>query len=347
MTCSKGSGIHTGVLLVNLGTPASFHQKDVSAYLKQFLLDPRVIDFPFFLRQLLVRALIIPLRLKKVSKTYAKIWTNEGSPLMMHSKNLRAALEKELPDSHVVALAMRYQSPSIEQGLQELRKYDLKQIVILPLFPQYASATNGSIIEEAMRIVHKWQTIPNIQVISSFAQDPTFIDSIVEVSKGYDLDAYDHILISFHGLPTRQLHKANRHNSCLKNPNCCENLNSQNFFCYRAQCFHVAKALVEKLKIPSFRYTICFQSRLGKESWIKPYASDVIKNLAKDGIKKILVLSPSFVCDCLETIYEIGTEYKELFIQEGGKTMNLVESLNSHPFWVQTLKNIILERVNR
>lgn len=330
----------TGVLLVNLGTPDSPSVQDVRKYLREFLNDPRVIDIPAFSRLLLVNLLIIPLRAPKSAKLYKEIWRADGlSPLLYYSMQQQKLLQKNLGDQYQVEMAMRYQSPSIESGLNKFKKSEIKKIIVFPLFPQYASASTGSVHEKVMRIVRKWEVIPEIKFIGNFCKDENFIHAFAECGKKYNHAAYDHMLFSFHGLPERHIYKADTNNHCLKE-NCCDSLHEKNATCYRAQCFSTARLIADELNISEEKYTVCFQSRLGKDPWIKPYSDEVIRQRAKLGDKKLLAFAPAFVSDCLETLYEIKVEYDELFRKEGGEKLDMVESLNDSIHWIKTMADL-------
>lgn len=331
----------TGVLLINLGTPSSFHPSDVARYLKEFLLDPRVIDYSWIFRQALVRFLIVPLRKKRIAKVYESIWLSEGSPLLVHSQNLRKSLQEAMGENFHIELAMRYQSPSIADALTRLKQANIDTLLILPLFPQYASATTGSIFEKVMKEIQGCLTFPKLIFINHFFSHPLYIEAMASLVEKYQLSDYDKILFSFHGLPERQIRKCDSSKLCLIQPNCC----TRNTICYRAHCKQTAQLIAEKLKIPPSSYTVAFQSRLGKEAWLKPYMSDTIKTLAVEGTKKLLVISPSFVADCLETVYEIGVELEAEFRHFGGERLDLVQSLNAESLWVDALKKIITIRV--
>jgi ferrochelatase len=332
----------TGVLLVNLGTPKSPKPKDVFRYLVEFLTDSRVVDIPWLQRQLLVRGLIVPRRYKMSAKAYQQVWTKEGSPLMVYGNQVQKALQSSLGSNYKVELAMRYQEPSIRKTLDALLKHQIKHLIVVPLFPQYASATTGSVLQSVQENLSRYQVIPKITMIDHFFDHPKMIAAFCEVAKSYDLGNYDHILFSFHGLPERHLKKADRNNHCRYNKSCCNELTSKNVTCYSAQCYGTAKAIAKDLGLSQDSYEISFQSRLGKDPWLKPYTSEVIENLAKAGKKKVLVFCPSFVCDCLETIYEIGMEYSEEFKHAGGERLDLVPGLNAHPMWIEALKDIVL-----
>ena len=330
----------TGVLLVNLGTPDAPTKPAVKKYLIEFLTDPRVIDIPWFQRQLLVRGLIIPKRVASSQKAYQTIWTKEGSPLLIHSLKTVELLQASLGENYQVEIAMRYQSPSIATALKKFQQNGVTELVILPLFPQYASATTGSIFEKIFQELSPRLTIPKLIFIDQFHDHPLFIKAFQAVSSHLNFSDYDHILFSFHGLPERQLKKCGPGNCCK--PDCCKK--SENSSCYAAQCHQTAYAIAKACNLKSDQYSLCFQSRLGKEPWISPFTSDRIQELAKKGAKKVLVFCPAFVADCLETLYEISIEYKELFIHEGGESLDLVPGLNTHPMWIEALKEIILSQ---
>ena len=328
-----------GVLLINLGTPDSYRSWDVFRYLNEFLTDARVIDLPWLKRQLLSRGIIVPFRFRQSAKLYKHLWTKEGSPLLVHGRAVQSKLQESLGQDYKVVLAMRYQQPSIQAGLAELKEANVKEIIIFPLFPQYASATTGSVHQKVMDFVRQWDFIPKLTFINSYADHPEFIKAFCDRGKEYSIQGYDHILFSFHGLPERHLNKADPCNHCLT-PNCCQ-LASENTFCYKAQCYKTANGIATRLNIQN--YTICFQSRLGKDPWIQPYTLDMIKECASKGYKKVLVFCPAFVCDCLETTCEITEEYGLEFKKLGGEKLQLVEGLNSHPSWINGLKTIVQE----
>lgn len=330
------------VLLINLGTPDSPNTSDVRKYLTQFLNDKRVIDISAVGRFLLVNLIIVPFRSSKSAKLYKQIWTKDGSPLLIHTKKLSEKLQTEMGNDYVVDFAMRYQDPGIKKVLNKLKDTKPKKITIVPLYPQYASSSTGSTLEFVMKEISNWEVIPNINILSNFFDHPAFIRSIVEEAKNYSLNDYDHILFSYHGLPERQIKKASVHygdNTCSFGE-CCNAITKNNQFCYRANCFETTQQLVKQLNIPEGKYTSTFQSRLD-DKWLKPYSDKVVAELAKKGAKKILVFSPAFVADCLETIYEIGIEYNEIFKENGGQSVTLVKSLNANDVWVKALKEII------
>lgn len=329
----------TGVLLINLGTPDSPSVSDVRSYLSQFLNDPRVIDIPWLARKLLVNFIIVPFRAPKSAAIYKKLWTKDGSPLLYYSKKVEGLLQSELGDGYAVHLAMRYKNPSIPDVLEEMRKNNYGKIIVVPMFPQYASASTGSAHEEVMRIIGEWWVTPDINFISQYYSHPLFIDAFVERGRQYDHNAYDHVLFSYHGLPERQVDKAHFKGNCTDS-DCVNTVNEENKFCYRATCYATTRLLAGKLGIPKERYTVCFQSRLDQK-WLQPFSDKVVEECAKKGMKKILVFSPAFTADCLETIIEIGDEYQHIFKENGGEKVQLVESLNEHPLWIKCLKELV------
>lgn len=337
-----------GILLVNLGTPKSPKPSDVYTYLLEFLTDNRVIDYPWLSRQLLVRGIIVPFRYKKSAKTYQAIWDPvKGSPLMYHSVALFEKIKKRLPQGYVASLAMRYQEPSIQKGLEALKAQNCKKIIVFPLYPQYASSSTGTVHEKVLKIVSEWNNIPDIELINSYYNHQGYIKAVAEKVAKHDLNAYDHILISYHGIPVRHIRKGDdAGNYCYINGNtsCCDAISFKNQFCYRAQCMATTRALVRELGLKEGTYSNCFQSRLGKEEWTQPYASEVVKQLALSGKKKVLVISPAFTADCLETIFEVSVEYQEEFEHHGGEKLELVESLNDSDTWADAIMDIVLKR---
>lgn len=333
----------TGVLIINLGTPDSPSVGDVRKYLREFLMDRRVIDIPFWRRFLLINLIIAPFRAPQSAKGYHELWTTEGSPLKVYGYGLEKLLGQALGADFDVKLAMRYQDPGIKSVLPYFKGKNFKQLVVIPLYPQYASSSTGSTMEEVMNEMKSWEVLPEIKLISQFFDHPLFIQSFVELGKRYMArEKYDHYLFSYHGLPEHQILKSSCDDHCRLG-DCCTVFSSKNRYCYRAQCFETTRLLVNALGIKKENYTICFQSRLGKTPWIKPYTDEVIKQLPGRGIKKVLTFSPAFVADCLETTVEIGIEYKKLFLDHGGERWQLVESLNVYPTWVECLKQIVLQ----
>lgn len=332
----------TGVLFVNVGTPDSPKTADVRRYLRQFLMDGRVVDIPAWRRFLLVNLIIAPLRAPKSAKAYRELWTEEGSPLMNHSCEFTRQVQRKLGDDFVVALAMRYQNPSIESVLEPLRQQRLARIIVFPLFPQYASATVGTVHERVMKVIRGWQDIPELHFINSCCEHPKVIETYADRGRRHlAKEQFDHILLTYHGLPERQIKRENP--DCLESSGCCDELHDGNHLCYRAQCYATSRCLADALGLEESEWTVSFQSRLGRDPWIQPYTEDALKALAAKGVKRILAFSPSFVADCLETTIEVGEEYDALFREKGGERLQLVESLNAHPLWVEAAADIIME----
>jgi len=337
----------TGVLLVQLGTPDSPNTVDVRRYLSEFLNDPRVIDLPWLGRTLLVNGIIVPFRAPKSAKIYKQLWDfgNGVSPLITHTENVKRKLQDRFKnDSIDVHYAMRYQNPSMYDVLEKMRKENYEHIIVLPLFPQYASATNGSAIELAMKIIGRWWATPQISIINQFWDNEGYIDSIVERSKEFDLNEYDHILFSYHGLPQRHVDKIYDGDTVCDDEPCETEITKHNSMCYKATSYATTRLLAAKLGLKEEDYTVCFQSRLDKD-WLTPFADKVVIDQAKKGAKKLLAFSPAFVADCLETVIEIGDEYQEIFQENGGEKIQLVPSSNDHDRFIDGLEELIKDQL--
>jgi len=337
----------TGVLLIQLGTPDSPRVSDVRSYLSEFLNDPRVIDLPYLIRKILVNGIIVPFRAPKSAKIYKELWElGEGkSPLLTHPLALQALLQKNFEGEHVtIEMAMRYKNPSLDSVLEKMRLANYDRIVLLPLFPQYASASTGSAIEKAMDIIRKWWVIPEIKIISQFYDNPGYIHSIVDNAKKFQLSDYDHILFSYHGLPERQVDKVYEGTDLCEDQPCELEVNEKNKFCYKATSYATTRLIAKELGLTEKDYTVCFQSRLDKK-WLTPFSDKVVEEWAEKGAKKLLVFSPAFVADCLETLIEIGDEYQEIFEEKGGEKVQLVPSSNTHPAFVEGLTKLIREQL--
>ena len=338
----------TGVLLVQLGTPDSPKTSDVRRYLSEFLNDPRVIDLPWLGRKLLVNGIIVPFRAPKSAKIYKELWDlSDGiSPLITHTNNVKEKLQKRFSNTDVtVHVAMRYQNPAMYDVLEGMRKENYDHIIVLPLFPQYASASTGSAIDLAMDIIRKWWVVPEVSIINQFWDNEGYIDSIIERSKAFDLKEYDHILFSYHGLPERHVDKVYEGDDLCTDQPCETEMNEYNKFCYKATCFATTRLIAAKLGLEEKDYTVCFQSRLDKK-WLTPFSDKVVEEQGKKGAKKLLAFSPAFVADCLETVIEIGDEYQEIFETFGGEKIQLVPSSNDHDRFVDGLEMIIQEKLN-
>lgn len=337
----------TGVLLVQLGTPDSPKTNDVRRYLAEFLNDHRVIDLPWLGRTLLVNGIIVPFRAPKSAKIYQELWEkgNGISPLITYTSSVTKKLnERFAADEVVVHMAMRYQNPSMYDVLEEMRKQNYDHIIVLPLFPQYASATTGSAFDLAMKIIRKWWVIPNVTLVGQFWDNPGYIDSIVDQAKQFDLSTYDHVIFSYHGLPERQVDKVYEGTDLCTDQSCESEVTDKNKFCYKATCYATTRLIADKIGLKEEDYTVCFQSRLDKK-WLTPFADRVVKEKATQGTKRILAFSPAFVADCLETIIEIGEEYQEIMVENGGEKIQLVPSSNDHPRFIDGLEALIRSKL--
>jgi protoporphyrin/coproporphyrin ferrochelatase len=330
----------TAVLLVNVGTPDSPSVGHVRSYLFQFLNDRRVIDLPLIPQKLLVNGIIVPFRAPKSSKLYRALWTPEGSPLLVISRSLQRKLQTSLGESHVVFLAMRYAKPNLKEVLETIREKGFKKLVVAPLFPHYASSTTGTVVQRVMEIVKNWYVIPEIRFIGQFYDHPKFLEAFCSRAREYNFSEYDHILFSYHGLPNSQVNKTHP-GTDAKSCTCTTEFPEHGRFCYKATCYETTRLLAAKLGLDTKIYSTAFQSRL-TNNWLEPFSDEVIIGKAKDGAKKILVLAPAFVTDCLETTHEIGVEYQELFEEHGGEKVDLVESLNDQPLWVELLSELVM-----
>ena len=331
-----------GLLLVNLGTPSGPTRGEVARYLREFLSDPRVISLPAPLRWLLLWLVILPFRSGKSAAAYRKVWTPEGSPLLVHSRALANAAQARLGPEWVVELAMRYQEPSLGPALERLRAAAVGQVVVLPLYPQYAASSWGSTAEAVMRLAAREWNVPALSFVPPFYDDPAFIAACAAVAAPHIAEVEpDKVLMSFHGLPRSHVvgSDATGGRHCLAAPDCCARIVAANRDCYRAQCFATARLLAAALELPPERWEVAFQSRLSQR-WIQPYTDVRIEQLPAEGAKRVVVLEPSFVADCLETLEEIGIRARDAFRARGGEELRLVPSLNASPAWVEAVASL-------
>ena len=331
--------MNRGVLLVNLGSPASTAVKDVRRYLNEFLMDARVIDSPWPLRRLIV-GLILLSRPKQSAEAYHKIWTAEGSPLIVTSHRLQAKLQERatLP----IALAMRYQKPSITDAILGLAEQKVDEVLLIPLFPHYAMSSYETAVERVKEVAARLAPHMLIKVQPPYGDSPEYITALTASAANHLEAGYDHLLFSFHGVPERQLRKTDptrRH--CLAVPNCCEGINPAHATCYRAQCLRTVAAFVRQAGVPAGKFSVSFQSRLGSDPWLKPYTDFELAELPKRGVRNLLVICPAFVSDCLETLEEIGIRGRETFLSAGGKEFTRIPCLNEHPSWIAALEKMI------
>ena len=327
------------LLIVNLGTPNKPTYFSVFKYLRQFLMDRRVININPILRFFLVNLIICPTRSFSSTKIYKKVWNKEtGSPLLHNTKKLAEKIQSKLPE-YIVEYAMRYQSPSIEKVLNKLLIQNPDEIIILPLFPHYAAATTGSVYEEISRILSKKWVVPKIKFINQFYDNDKFIDAWVEKARKFNINSYDKIIFSYHGIPNS--HVDNVYENSVCNDHDCESkITEDNKFCYKATTYETTKLIASRLNINPENYLVTYQSRLTNK-WLSPFTDEVLQSMANEGNKNVLVFSPSFTADCLETIIEIGDEYNELFISSGGQKLDYVESLNYSDLWSDAIISII------
>ncbi len=341
----------TAVLLVNLGTPDSPSVGDVRNYLREFLSDPRVLDMSAIGRALLLHGYILRTRPRKVAPAYASVWTEMGSPLLVESQKLRDGVAAELGGAFRVELAMRYGKPSIRSALHRLLDNAPDRLVVVPLFPQYTSAATGSALARVFEVLAEGpaERLPQIYTVPAFYDDAGFLGSWAAVGRErIQAFAPDHVLFSYHGLPERQLRPLDRSGShCLAKPDCCETLSAVNHACYRAQCFATTRSLVEPLDLAATPSSVSFQSRLGRTPWIQPHTDVVVTDLAQQGVRRLAVLCPTFVADCLETLEEIGIRLREQWDRLGGEDLLLVPCPNAHPTWVHALAELVRRHDHR
>ena len=328
------------VLLVNLGSPDSPSVPDVRRYLREFLMDPRVLDVNWLVRFCVVNFAILPSRPKQSAEAYHTVWTPQGSPLVVTSRNVQALLAKrsQLP----IELAMRYQNPSIPAAIQSLAQKGATEVYVIPLFPHYAMSSFESAVERVKEVAAGIAPQMKFVVEPPFFAEPDYIHSLVASAEPYIKRPFDHLLFSFHGLPERHLRKSDPTGChCLATENCCQTPSPAHATCYRAQAFATVAAFVKEAGIPREKYSVAFQSRLGRDPWLKPYTDIEIPKLAQAGAKKLLVMCPAFVSDCLETLEEIGIRAKQSFLESGGREFELIPCMNEHPTWVATLEKWI------
>lgn len=326
-----------GVLLVNLGSPDSPAVGDVRRYLREFLMDGRVLDAPWPIRFFIVNCCILPSRPKQSAEAYHKIWTQEGSPLVAMGRRVQSLLQEQL--NIPVELAMRYQNPSIPHAIRELRRKDVRDLLVIPMFPHYAMSSFETAAERVKEIACRLAPEMNVKVAAPYYDDPQYIRALVSSAAPELERPFDHLLFSFHGLPERHLRKSDPTcNHCLKVDSCCEVPSIAHQTCYRAQCFATVGAFLRKSWVPS--HSIAFQSRLGKDPWLTPHTEDELRRLASIGIKRLCVICPAFVADCLETLEEIGMRGRDMFLEAGGEEYRLISCLNDHPLWIEALHGI-------
>ena len=331
-----------GILLMNLGSPDSTEVKDVRRYLNEFLMDERVIDYPYLLRLLLVKGIITRFRAPKSAEAYRTIWTKEGSPLIVLTKQLQDALDQQI--DMPVEIAMRYGNPTVKYALDNLlqKNPDLNEVIAVPLYPHYAMASYETAVESAKEIHAKNKYAFNLSFIKPYYKEEHYINAMAENIRPYLEQKYDHILFSYHGIPESHLKKTDTTRChCLKTVDCCNVASPAHDTCYRHQCVVTTKLIAEKLGLPEDKHSFSFQSRLAGEQWLRPYTDFRLRDMPKEGIKKLLILCPAFVSDCLETLEEIAERGKETFMEAGGEDYTMIPCMNVHPLWVQAIANYV------
>lgn len=327
-----------GIILMNLGSPDSTAVPDVKRYLNEFLMDKRVIDYPYLFRLLLIKGIIVPRRAPKSAEAYQSIWWEEGSPLIALTKQLQSAVRHDL--DMPVEIAMRYGNPSQETAYANLLRQNpnLKEVVLLPLYPHYAMSSYETAVEHAKSVYKKKKYPFKLTIVPPYYKEPDYINALAESMRPYVAQDFDHLLFSYHGVPERHIRKGDitgKH--CLQVADCCHVDSPAHDFCYRHQVHITSELVAEKLGIPREKWSVSFQSRLGREEWLKPYTATKLEELPQQGVKRLLVACPAFVSDCLETLEEIAVEGKHSFISAGGDTFTMIPCLNIHPLWVQAI----------
>jgi ferrochelatase len=330
------------ILLVNLGSPDSPSVPDVRRYLREFLMDGRVLDINWLARFCIVNFAILPSRPKQSAHAYQSVWMPAGSPLVVISRNVQTKLQQRL--AVPVELAMRYQNPSILEAVQRLARQGVDDVLLIPLFPHYAMSSFETAVERVKEVVAQVAPRMRVQVQAPCFDHPDYIRALVGSAQSYLEKGFGHLLFSFHGLPERHLRKADPTGGhCLTAANCCEVASPAHATCYRAQCFKTVAAFVKEAGIPAERYSVSFQSRLGRDPWLKPYTDYELPRLAKNGVKKLFVMCPAFVSDCLETLEEIGIRGRETFLEAGGSEFELIPCLNEHSLWLDALEKMAVQ----
>lgn len=335
--------VERGIVLMNLGSPASTEVKDVKTYLNEFLMDERVIDYPYWLRALLVKGIIVPFRAPKSAKAYASIWTDQGSPLMVISEELREKVQEQT--SAPVALAMRYGNPTPAMAYEALLQANplLKEVILLPLYPHYAMSSYETAVEYAQLQYREGKYPFRLRTVPSYYDNETYLKALAESIQPYIANQdFDHLLFSYHGVPERHIKKGDITGChCLKVENCCNTASPAHTWCYGHHCKVTTRRVAELLQLPPEKYSVSFQSRLGREEWLKPYTAKRLEEMPKEGIKKLLVVCPAFVSDCLETLEEIAEEGKEEFLHAGGESFTMIPCLNTQPQWISAIFTLL------
>lgn len=329
----------TGILLLNIGTPRSFEVSDVKKYLRTFLMDKDIIDLPWISRWPLVNLVIVPRRGTYSASNYKKIWMKEGSPLLVYSTRFADRLQQKMGADFLIRLGMRYSAPTIESALRDFYRAKVKTIVVAPMYPQYAEATTGSSLREVNRLMGRLGIdIPTVIVPPFYGRNEFLVAQGQRIKDELKEKDFEHLIFSFHGLPEAQIKKVP---GCLASPDCCAQAGACEKPCYRAQSIATAEKLAKEVGLTKDRWTVGFQSRLGRAEWLKPSTDQVIEDLARKGVKKVAIACPSFVADCIETLEEIGMGGQELFLREGGREFSMIPCVNDDPLWVEGFSELI------
>jgi protoporphyrin/coproporphyrin ferrochelatase len=341
---TQNAQVKRGLLLLNLGTPDSPRAEDVGRYLKEFLMDAKVVDIPWLLRWFFVNVLIVPKRKHASAEAYEKIWTERGSPLLFHLQDLKKEVLKSAGVGLHVEMAMRYGKPSVNDALKSFEKSGVDEIIVFPLYPQFAESSTLSSQHHVRQIANRLGLRSKLRFVPAFYDAPDFISAFAQsIGPVLENEKPDHLLMSFHGLPERHIKRLDMTGQhCFQQVDCCEKMTPANQNCYRAQSFATARALAKELSVSREKYTVSFQSRLGRTPWIRPFTDEILRELAQKGVRKLAVICPSFVADCLETIEEIGIRGVDTFREAGGESLIYIPCLNSEPEWARAVLRIAL-----
>jgi ferrochelatase len=336
--------MHTekAILLMNLGSPDSTSVKDLRKYLNEFLMDERVIDVAKWWRTILVKGIIVPLRAPKSAKAYESVWTKEGSPLIVLTEQLQKEVtaKTDLP----VEICMRYGNPSPKAAMDNLKNKfpNLKEVMLLPLYPHYAMSSYETAVEYAKEIHKREGYTFSLPVVPPFYQEENYIAALTDSIQPYLQNEFDLLLFSYHGIPERHVKKSDcTGNHCLQSPDCCQVSSPAHATCYRHQVITTTELVAQRLGLPKEKYAFSFQSRLGRDPWLQPYTAKWLASLPSEGVKKIMVVCPAFVSDCLETLEEMGEEGKEIFLHAGGESFTLIPCMNTNARWVDTVLKLV------
>jgi protoporphyrin/coproporphyrin ferrochelatase len=342
MTITFAQFMKKGVILMNLGSPDSTSVKDLKKYLDEFLMDERVIDKPWLLRAFLVKGIIVPFRAPKSAEAYKSVWTKDGSPLIAISKEQQEKLGKLIEEP--VAIAMRYGNPSPRKAFDELlaKHPDLEEIVLIPMYPHYAMSSFETAVEYAKEQYNKGAYTFKLTFVKPFYNKEDYLNALAASMAPYLQQEYDQVLFSYHGVPERHIKKSDVTGChCLQSSTCCDTPSPAHEFCYRHQCWFTTKEMVKRLNIPADKWGFSFQSRLGRDPWLQPFTVERLAELPNEGIKKLLVVCPAFVSDCLETLEEIAVEGKEVFMHAGGEAFTMIPCMNGHPLWIEAMARLV------